>query len=238
MITDPKTDARRAGRPGRSSASSSPSTSTLLMAPQTDEFGTKVALLGGPRRGVRRPADPRPAAPGAEVDLRRDRRCSPDGSRSVATPGWSGGIAGVGLTLGLVLVLGVGIVAAGAPARGTVDARTSRRCSTACRTRSTRRPSRRSPSARTSLDWNHEIAGPGAQEVVLTLAENLELENQALLRRRSRRSSRPSTTATGSTRCRPASRTRPRRARPSSSTTGSTTIDDARCSCRSASRTA
>jgi hypothetical protein len=32
------------------------------------------------------------------------------------------------------------------------------------------------------VDWNHEIAGPGAQAIVLTLAENLELENQALLR--------------------------------------------------------
>ncbi len=32
------------------------------------------------------------------------------------------------------------------------------------------------------LDWNHEITGPGAREIVLTLAENLQLENQALLR--------------------------------------------------------
>ena len=31
-------------------------------------------------------------------------------------------------------------------------------------------------------DWNHEIAGPVAQQLVLDLAENLELENQALLR--------------------------------------------------------
>jgi hypothetical protein len=31
------------------------------------------------------------------------------------------------------------------------------------------------------LDWNHEIAGPGAQAIVLALAENLELETQALL---------------------------------------------------------
>ena len=30
-------------------------------------------------------------------------------------------------------------------------------------------------------DWNHEIAGSGAQAVVLSLVENLELENQALL---------------------------------------------------------
>jgi hypothetical protein len=33
------------------------------------------------------------------------------------------------------------------------------------------------------LDWNHEISGAGAQAIVLTLAENLELENQALLRK-------------------------------------------------------
>ncbi len=32
------------------------------------------------------------------------------------------------------------------------------------------------------LDWNHEIAGEGAQAIVLTLAENLELETQAMLR--------------------------------------------------------
>ena len=32
------------------------------------------------------------------------------------------------------------------------------------------------------LDWNHEITGAGAQEIVLTLAENLQLEAQALLR--------------------------------------------------------
>ena len=31
-------------------------------------------------------------------------------------------------------------------------------------------------------DWDHEIQGAGAQAIVLTLGENLELENQALLR--------------------------------------------------------
>ena len=30
------------------------------------------------------------------------------------------------------------------------------------------------------VDWNHEITGEGAQEIVLALAENLELERQAL----------------------------------------------------------
>src|SRR4029450_11984569 len=32
------------------------------------------------------------------------------------------------------------------------------------------------------LDWNHEITGAGARAIVLTLAENLGLENEALLR--------------------------------------------------------
>jgi hypothetical protein len=30
------------------------------------------------------------------------------------------------------------------------------------------------------LDWNHELSGDGIQEIVLTLAENLEIENQAM----------------------------------------------------------
>jgi hypothetical protein len=32
------------------------------------------------------------------------------------------------------------------------------------------------------VDWNHEITGVGAQQIVLTLAENLQLERQALRR--------------------------------------------------------
>ena len=56
-------------------------------------------------------------------------------------------------------------------------------------------------------DWNHEIAGPVARQLVLDLVENLELENQALLRSRRHDPRPPSTTATGSTRCRRGSRT-------------------------------
>ena len=33
------------------------------------------------------------------------------------------------------------------------------------------------------MDLDHELAGPEMQGIVLTLAENLELESQALLRR-------------------------------------------------------
>ncbi len=78
------------------------------------------------------------------------------------------------------MVLGVGIVAAGTPARGTVVPDASEILD--------RLPSAVDPSTFPPItveqdvqDWNHEIAGPGAQELLLTLAENLELENQALL---------------------------------------------------------
>ena len=86
------------------------------------------------------------------------------------------------------------------------------------------------------VDWDQSIAGPGAQEIVLTLAENLELENQALLRHDAThphrgRSRRPAQGDAG-----PAADARV--------ASGTTTIaryrierDDVRCSCRSASRT-
>jgi hypothetical protein len=32
------------------------------------------------------------------------------------------------------------------------------------------------------LDWNHELTGPAVEQIVLTLVENLEIENQALIR--------------------------------------------------------
>ena len=76
---------------------------------------------------------------------------------------------------------GAGIVAAGAPARGAVVAGADGVISEV--------PHTIDPATFPEItvetdvtDWNHEIAGAGAQEVLLTLAENLELENQALLR--------------------------------------------------------
>ena len=58
------------------------------------------------------------------------------------------------------------------------------------------------------LDWNHEISGAGAQQIVLTLAENLELENQALLAQgcddpRGRRPRRPARGDAGPARATP-----------------------------------
>ncbi len=106
MITDPKTvPSSRSGRVtfGFLVAVAS----TLLMAPQTDEFGSKVALLGGlavlcacrPLVGVLAP-----------VFSRRS---------SIAVPP---PVLRVGIFLIVVVALGGAIVAAGAPARGGATA--------------------------------------------------------------------------------------------------------------------
>ena len=79
------------------------------------------------------------------------------------------------------MLVGVGIVVAGTPARGVVVPEADDVLG--------RVPHDVDPATFPTIsveqgvvDWNHEIAGPGAQAIVLTLAENLELENQALLR--------------------------------------------------------
>jgi hypothetical protein len=76
-------------------------------------------------------------------------------------------------------VLGTAIVAAGAPARGVV---------TASADTLDRVPHQVDPATfpaitveQDVLDWNHEITGAGAREIVLLLAQNLELERQGLL---------------------------------------------------------
>ena len=86
-----------------------------------------------------------------------------------------------GLFVFVVGGMGAAIVAAGAPARGVVVPAAADVLG--------RVPHDVDPATFPSisvdqdvLDWNHEITGPGAREIVLTLAENLQLENQALLR--------------------------------------------------------
>jgi len=81
-----------------------------------------------------------------------------------------------------VVVIGGGIVAAGAPARGQALGNADELLN--------RLPTNVDPAtlpaitvAEDVVDFDHELAGPGMNEVVVTLARNLELENQALLRR-------------------------------------------------------
>ena len=152
--------------------------STLLMAPQTNEFGTKVALLGGLARRLRVPPDPRPAAPEA--------RSADDGSpvRRRSRP-----VGAVPLAAACRFGVALAVVRSaprssppGAPARGNVEPAAADVLG--------RVPHEVDPATFPSisveqdvLDWNHEITGAGAREIVLTLAENLELEAQALLPR-------------------------------------------------------
>ncbi len=171
MITDPRTiPASRVGR--LAFALLVAGTSTLLIAPQTNEFGAKVGLLAGlVLVCAARPFLDRlfPEAKSAEDHVR------PWAGR------WLRGTARTGVAMGAVLVLGVGLVMAGSPARGLVLPDAAEVLN--------RVPHQVDPATLPAIsvqqevaDWDHDIAGPEMQGIVLTLAENLELESQALLR--------------------------------------------------------
>jgi Na+-translocating ferredoxin:NAD+ oxidoreductase RnfD subunit len=182
MITDPKTVP--GGRVGRVVFGALVAlASTLLMAPQTDEFGTKVGLLAGlvVLCAVRPLLDRLiPAPQSAADDLRGFASRLTTGGYPVG--GFTRGAARVALAGVAVLALGVGIVLAGAPARGVIVPDSSEILN--------RLPTAIDPSTLPAitvgqdvLNFDHQLAGPGMQAVVVTLAQNLELENQALLRR-------------------------------------------------------
>ena len=180
MITDPKTVP--SGRVGRAAFGVLVAlASTLMMAPQTDEFGTKVALLGGlVLMCAFRPLLDR-LLPAAGSDADSVRRFS---SRVALGPRPGSSILRPALRLGaiacVVLLLGIGVIAAGTSSRSVIGLGSDDVLA--------RVPHQIDPATFPTitveqgvLDWNHEIAGPGAQAIVLTLAENLELETQALL---------------------------------------------------------
>jgi hypothetical protein len=180
MITDPKT--LPAGRVGRIMFSVLVAVvSTILMAPQTNEFGTKVALLGGLVLvcGFRPLLDrlaPVPLSTADDVQRYAVRLAT--GGRD----GMSGGLRPVraGVAMSAVALIGVAIVAAGAPARETLVPEAS---DVIGRALGDVDPAT-FPTITVEqdvIDWNHEISGSGVQEIVLTLAENLQLERQAVL---------------------------------------------------------
>jgi hypothetical protein len=181
MITDPKTVP--AGRVGRVVFGLLVATvSTLLMAPQTNEFGTKVGLLSGlvvvcAARPFIEWLLPAPKSEGDRLRAFAARLASLGspaagvGRRAVAA-----GLAGVA-----ILAVGTGIVVAGAPAREPVAFGSAEVLN--------RVPIQVDPATlppvtvgQDVIDFLPDLAGPGMQEVVVTLAQNLELENQALLR--------------------------------------------------------
>jgi Na+-translocating ferredoxin:NAD+ oxidoreductase RnfD subunit len=180
MITDPKTVPT--GRVGRVVFGLLVAVvSTLLMAPQTDEFGSKVALLAGlvvvcAVRPLLDRAVPEPGAGADQVGAFTSRLAFGAGAGSAART-----LMRVSVAVGAILAVGAGIVVAGTPARAPTGPDTAAVLD--------RVPHRIDPATFPAItvepdvtDWNHEIAGQGARDIVLTLAENLELENQALLR--------------------------------------------------------
>jgi Na+-transporting NADH:ubiquinone oxidoreductase subunit NqrB len=154
---------------------------TLLMAPMADEFSAKVALLAGlVVMCVAKPLIDRLAPPPktAADDLRRFvgriTGVGPFQPRRAGLRLGAGGVTAVGL--------GLAIVFAGIPARGTAPALAVGAL--------TMDPSAINASTlppitidQEVLDFDHELAGPGMDAVVVTMAQNLELENQALLTR-------------------------------------------------------
>ena len=180
MITDPKTTP--GGAVGRVAFGFLVAiASTLLLAPQTDEFGTKVGLLAGlvvicAARPIldRLVPEPRSAADDIGGFARRLAVGSGAGRGALR------GVARAGVLAVVLVAVGVGIVAAGTPARGVVVADTAELLG------ETPRPV--DPSTLPAItvgadvvDFDHQLAGPEMQQVVVTLAQNLQIENQALL---------------------------------------------------------
>jgi Na+-translocating ferredoxin:NAD+ oxidoreductase RnfD subunit len=180
MITDPKTVP--AGRVGRIAFGVLVAVaSVLLMAPQTDEWGTKVGLLTGlvvlcAVRPILDRLVPEPKS--AADDLRAFGARLVTGNRP--SPGVVRVVARTGMLLLAVLLVGVGIVAAGAPSRAVAAADPTEILDGV--------PHQVDPGTFPPItvdqdvaDWDHSIDGAGAQAIALALAENLEVEAWALL---------------------------------------------------------
>jgi len=178
MITDPKTVPT--GQVGRVVFGAVVAvTSTLLMAPQTDEWGAKVGLLSGLvvvciARPILDRLVPAPASAGDRVGAFVGRLAVGGGGRVAAR---------LGLTAVALVLVGGTIVVAGAPARGTALASSGELLSRVPTTvdPATLPPITVGPDV---IEFDHELSdAPEMNAVVVTLARNLELENQALLQR-------------------------------------------------------
>jgi hypothetical protein len=151
------------------------------MAPQTNEFGTKVGLLAGlvvicAARPVLDRFLPEPRSATDQLGLFASGFAT--GGRP--HPGMARTVVRTGLVVAAVFVLGAGIVVAGTPARGPVVADSTELLAGVPRAVD----AGTFPAITVDVEaWDGSTAAPIAQGILVTLAENLELENQALLRR-------------------------------------------------------
>lgn len=179
MLTDPRTiPAGRVARIGFAVAVGI--TSTLLIAPQTTEFGAKVGLLAS--LAILCAGRPLVArlfpAPGSDADQPRRFLAGLTG------PGGAGGWARPALRLasiGIVAaVVGAGVFVAGTPARGTTPAQAAVFLPGIADIDATTVPTVEIDPTVTA--WNIERVKQDAQGLALTLARNLAVEREALLR--------------------------------------------------------
>ena len=180
MITDPKTVP--VGRVGRIAFGFLVAVvSTLLMAPQTDEFGTKVALLAGlvvvcAARPILDRLLPEPRSAADDLGPFADRLVT----GGLPGAGWARKGARVGAMAVALVLVGAGIAVAGSSARGIVGPDTAAIIG--------RVPPRIDPGTFPAITvdvpaWDEATEVSLAQQILVTIADNLELENQALLRR-------------------------------------------------------
>lgn len=180
MITDPKTVP--AGRVGRVVFGLLVGiVSSLLIAPQTTEFGAKVGLLAGlvlvcAARPILERILPEPKSTEDRIRAFVDRIAT--GGRPSAGTARRTGAALAGALA--VVLLGGGIVLAGTPARGTTVAVSGEVLN--------RLPAQVDPATLPPVtvgqdvtDFDPALAGAGINAVLITLAQNLALENEAML---------------------------------------------------------
>ena len=181
MITDPKTVP--AGRVGRVVFGLLVAVvSTVLMAPMTDEWGTKVGLLAGlvVVCAVRPLLERLVPEPKSAADTVRGfvRRLASGGNPAAGRARWAGAAVAGALAIALV---GTGIVVAGTPARGVTRPVSAEILN--------RLPAQVDPATLPPVtvgqdvaDFDPQLAGPGINAVLITIAQNLTLENEAMLR--------------------------------------------------------
>ena len=182
MITDPRTVPQ--GRVGRIMFGALVGVvCVMLMAPQETEFGAKVALLAGltVMTAVRPLVERMVPTAGAEDDrLGVFIRRALNGT-SAAAPVTTLIKRTGGITLATVLV--VGALAFGARSAQGILASEPENLMGRLATRIDPATFPNISVDDAVVNWNHEISVDGARTIVLTLAENLALENQALVER-------------------------------------------------------